>query len=208
VGTPLFIVNFFSFSVIEFYSFSAPWWQYAITGIWVAVFCSFLLMIVIDVKHFIIPNGLNLFLGLLGVFYTTLIAIFHESINLFYDSFFHHYGMIFSFTDNSIYSHIGGFFIGGLFFILLVVVTLGKGIGIGDVKLAFALGILLGWPDIAFATMLSFMVGGVISGIFVIFGKKHLKEHLPFAPFFVVGSCLVVFFGFPLLKGYFSIFGL
>lgn len=207
-GIPLFINNFFSFSTELFYSFRAPWWEYAVSGTWVAIFCIFLLMVVIDLKHFIIPNGLNLLLGVIGIFYSVLLFSLHSSLSLFYDSFIRHYALMFSFFQNIFYSHALGFLVGGLFFVVLVCITLGKGIGIGDVKLAFALGFLLGWPDIALATMLSFIIGGVVSGALVLFGKKNLKERIPFAPFFITGTMLVIFFGFQILQGYFSIFNL
>lgn len=207
-GIPLFINYFFHFSNTVFFSFTAPWWQYAISIIWVLIFCIFLLMVIVDLKHFIIPNGLNLSLGILGLCYVAVLYTAQDTLPLFYDSFVRHYAMMFSFVQNIAISHAVGFFVGGIFFVLLVLITFGRGIGIGDVKLAFALGILLGWPDILLATMLSFIIGGIISGGFVLFGKKHLKERVPFAPFFIAGVCLVVFFGHTIMGGYFSIFGL
>ncbi len=208
LGVPLFINYFFGFSNSVFFSLSAPWWQYAISLLWIVVFCIFLLMVIIDLKHFIIPNGLNLLLGVVGVLYTGLIFFVRDDLPLFYNSFIRHYAMIFSPTENFLYGHLFGFLAGGLFFILLVLFTLGRGIGIGDVKLALALGVLLGWPDIILATMLSFMIGGVVSGGLVLIQKKHLKEKVPFAPFFIVGVLLVIFFGYDLLRLYFSLFGL
>lgn len=207
-GIPLFINYFFGFSTILFYSMSAPWWHYMIALLWVIIFCIFLLITIIDLKHFIIPNGLNLLLGIFGALYMGLLFYVRNDIPLFYDSFIRHYAMIFSPFHNIIYAHLFGFLIGGMFFILLVLITLGRGIGIGDVKLALALGLLLGWPDIILSIMFSFIIGGVISGGLVLVGKKHLKEKVPFAPFFIVGTLLVVFFGYNILKSYFSVFGL
>jgi len=207
-GVPLFINFFFGFSNAIFFSFHGAWWEYTISGIWIVVFCIFLLMVLVDLKHFVIPNGLNLLLGVVGTLYAGLLYLIHDNLPLFYDSFFRHYAMMFSFFQNIFYAHLLGFLIGGLFFIVLVLITFGRGIGIGDVKLAFALGILLGWPDIIFAIMLSFIIGGLASGILVLFRKKHLKERVPFAPFFIFGTLLVVFFGFRILQGYFSIFNL
>jgi len=207
-GIPLFINYFFGFSNMSFYSLSAPWWQYLIALLWIIIFCIFLLITIIDLKHFIIPNGLNLLLGIFGLVYVGLLTLVRSDVSSFYDSFIRHYAMIFSPFQNIIYSHLFGFLIGGMFFVLLVLITFGRGIGIGDVKLALALGILLGWPDIVFAIMFSFMIGGVISGGLVVLGKRHLKEKVPFAPFFIVGTLLVVFFGFFILKSYFSVFDL
>jgi leader peptidase (prepilin peptidase)/N-methyltransferase len=207
-GIPLFINYFFGFSNMLFFSLSAPWWQYMIALLWIVIFCIFLLITIIDLKHFIIPNGLNLLLGIFGVLYMGLLLYIRNDIPLFYDSFIRHYAMIFSPFHNVVYAHLFGFLIGGMFFILLALITLGRGIGIGDVKLALALGILLGWPDIILSIMFSFIIGGVISGGLVLVGKRHLKEKVPFAPFFIVGTLLVVFFGYAILRSYFSVFGL
>ncbi len=207
-GIPFFINFFFGFSNTIFYSFQGIWWEYAISGIWIVVFCIFLLMVIVDSKHFIIPNGLNVLLGIVGVLYVGLLYLIDNNLPLFYDSFFRHYAMMFSFFQNIFYTHLLGFLIGGLFFVVLVLITFGRGIGIGDVKLGFALGILLGWPDIIFAIMFSFIVGGLVTGGLILFGKNHLKERVPFAPFFILGTLLVVFFGFKILQGYFSIFNL
>ncbi len=97
---------------------------------------------------------------------------------------------------------------GGLFFGFLVFISRGKGMGMGDVKLALSSGVVLGWPDIALATILSFLLGGLVGGILLIFGKKHIKDKLPFAPFFVFAVFLTVFLGHSIVSGYFGLFGI
>jgi prepilin signal peptidase PulO-like enzyme (type II secretory pathway) len=39
-------------------------------------------------------------------------------------------------------------------------------------------------------------------------GLKHMKDRVPFAPFFVLGFVLTFFFGSAIIKGYFGVFGL
>ncbi len=80
--------------------------------------------------------------------------------------------------------------------------------GMGDVKLAAATGLVLGWPDIALATLLSFVIGGLVGGVLLALGKKHIKDKLPFAPFFVLGVFLTVFLGHAIVGGYFGLFSL
>lgn len=80
--------------------------------------------------------------------------------------------------------------------------------GMGDVKLAFASGLVLGWPDIALATIVSFILGGLVGMFLLVSGKKHVKDKLPFAPFFAVGVFITIFLGHGMMGGYFGLFGI
>jgi len=55
--------------------------------------------------------------------------------------------------------------------------------GLGDVKLAFLMGLVLGWPNILFALFLAFSLGAVIGIILIVLGKKNIKSEIPFGPF-------------------------
>jgi len=87
----------------------------------------------------------------------------------------------------------------------LVALTLGRGMGMGDVKLMIALGVVFGWPEIIIVSILSFILGGIISIITLILKRKTMKSLLPFGPFIVISSFLVMFFGYEILKFYFYI---
>ncbi|OGH18631.1 MAG: hypothetical protein A3F31_01615 [Candidatus Levybacteria bacterium RIFCSPHIGHO2_12_FULL_38_12] len=88
-------------------------------------------------------------------------------------------------------SGIGSF----LFFLLLFVFTKGKGMGFGDVKFAFFMGLFLGFPKILIALYIAFLTGACISIILLIGGKKKLKSTIPFGPFLVIGTMVSMFFG-------------
>jgi len=61
-------------------------------------------------------------------------------------------------------------------------VTKGRGMGLGDVKLAIPLGIILGWPNIISFLFSAFMVGGLVATVLLILKKippnKTLKKRL------------------------------
>jgi len=84
-----------------------------------------------------------------------------------------------------------------LFFLILYLATGGRGMGFGDVKLVFWLGLFLGFPRIIPALYLSFLLGAVTGLILVISKKKRLfkGETIPFGPFLVSGSIISLFFG-------------
>lgn len=81
------------------------------------------------------------------------------------------------------------------FFLFLWLVTHGKGMGLGDVKLAFLMGLLLGFPNIIIASYLAFLTGAGVGVILILLGKKKLKEKIAFGPFLVTGTIIAYFFG-------------
>lgn len=208
-GVPLFLNSFYGVVNHAFFSFEVPYWYYGLVAVWVFVFCVFLLITAIDFRLFIIPNELTALLVLGGLALSGLSTFIEKGMILpFRTSFLEQYILVFPAFANSIWNHALGAAVGFLFFFALSLVTRGRGIGFGDVKLAFALGLIFGWPDIAIITMLSFIIGGLWSVGLMLIGAKKMKDRVPFAPFFVLGALLVFFFGAAIVKGYFGIFGL
>jgi len=92
-----------------------------------------------------------------------------------------------------------------LLFFGLWVLTKRKGIGFGDVKFVFPMGLLLGWPRILVGIMSAFIAGAAY-GIFVIIAqKKSLKTAVPFGPFLVFGTIFALLWGYPLAQWYFNL---
>lgn len=75
--------------------------------------------------------------------------------------------------------------------------------GLGDVKMMFAVGALLGWR----LTLLSIFLGafsGAVIGIFVIYRQKEkdFQAQIPFGIFLGIGSILSLLFGESLIRWY------
>lgn len=85
------------------------------------------------------------------------------------------------------------------FFFILWLVTRGRGMGFGDVKLAFLLGLLLGFPGIIIALYVAFLTGAVVGVILIIGGKKTLKTKVPFGPFLIFGFIIAWKWTLPIL---------
>lgn len=81
------------------------------------------------------------------------------------------------------------------FFWTLIIITKGKGMGGGDVKLGALIGLTLGFPLSLVALMLAFLLGAVIALILIFLGKKKFGQTIPFGPFLVLGSLVVLFWG-------------
>ena len=67
--------------------------------------------------------------------------------------------------------------------------------GLGDVKFAFFMGLLLGFPNIIVACYLAFLTGAVAGVILILLRKKNLKQHIAFGPFLVLGTVIALFYG-------------
>jgi leader peptidase (prepilin peptidase)/N-methyltransferase len=105
---------------------------------------------------------------------------------------------------------LGGLVGGGFLWLVGAVWKLLRGVdamGLGDVKMMFAVGALLGWR----LTLLSIFLGafsGAVIGIFVIYRQKEkdLQTQIPFGIFLGIGSILALLFGEQLIKWYVETF--
>jgi prepilin signal peptidase PulO-like enzyme (type II secretory pathway) len=190
--------------------FNAP---YFVISIWVFVFLTLLLMSVIDLRLQIIPDGLTAFLSVLALVLVGYFYFFIPSGEPFgrhavTGTFLGSYGLVFGFAlDPFIRAAIGASF-GLLFLGGLYVGTKGRGIGFGDVKLAGALGLLLGWPDILPTLLSAFILGSLVSVPLMVFRGKGMKTAVPFGPFIALGVAVIFFFGYDIVNAYFTLFGI
>ena len=74
--------------------------------------------------------------------------------------------------------------------------------GWGDVKLGSFLGLILGYPLILITIMSSVVVGAIYGLALMAFGKKKLKDPIPFGPFLVIGALIAIFAGRYILAWY------
>lgn len=79
-------------------------------------------------------------------------------------------------------------------FFLLWLFTKKRGMGLGDVKLSFVLGLLLGYPEIVMALYVAFLTGAFVGVILIIGGTKTLKSKIAFGPFLVIGAGAIILF--------------
>ncbi len=82
-----------------------------------------------------------------------------------------------------------------LFLLLVHLITKGKGMGLGDVKLALFAGTLLGWPFTYIWMFLAFLTGAVVGIILILIGKASFGKRIAFGPFLVFSLLIVLFFG-------------
>jgi leader peptidase (prepilin peptidase)/N-methyltransferase len=94
----------------------------------------------------------------------------------------------------------------GYFGLLLLVAVLARGgFGMGDVKLAFALGMFAAfrsWESLVVAVFGAFVLGGVASILLLLLTKASRKDAVPFGPWLVLGSWLGIASGDSLVEWY------
>jgi leader peptidase (prepilin peptidase)/N-methyltransferase len=121
-----------------------------------------------DFRERIIPDGAVLILFLLGA----ASAFFRQSIG-----------------KDFLAAAAFALFLGSLW-----LVSRGRWIGFGDVKLMSTLALLVGFPSSLAAVLFSFWTGGIAGAILFALGLKSLKSEIPFGPFILAGSLLAFFF--------------
>ncbi len=154
------------------------------------VSCFLLVIFVYDLKHYIIPDKV--------IFPAIIIALIYNLFQLFTTRY------PLSTVLNNLYAAFGA----AAFFLAIVLVSRGKWMGLGDVKLAFFMGFLLGFPNILVALFLAFLIGAIIGVGLILAKRKHLKSELPFGPFLVTGTFIALFWGQAIAYWYLNLFHL
>lgn len=130
---------------------------------------------VIDWRTYEIPAGLNVTILVLGVIQCAL-----------------------DYKNWSLYL-IGMVSVSGFLF-LLFLLTRGRGIGGGDIKLMFAAGLLLGWQKIILALMIGCIIGSIIH--LIIMKVTDRGRMLAFGPYLSAGIYIAMLFGDPMITWY------
>ncbi len=135
---------------------------------------------VFDIKHMILPD------------FSTGILIVVTVIRLIILGFGGNFGQV----ELSLVSAAGG----AGFLLVLYWLTKGKGMGMGDVKLAVFMGLWLGWPKIVVAFYVAFVVGAVVGGVLMLVKKLKRKSLIAFGPFLILGTLVAWWWGEKIIK--------
>lgn len=88
----------------------------------------------------------------------------------------------------------------GIFLLLIHLATLGRGMGLGDTKLALAVGVILGFPLSVVWMFTSFILGSVLGIILIAARAAKFKQEIAFGPFLIVGFFITALFGNKILS--------
>ena len=96
--------------------------------------------------------------------------------------------------------------IGGSFFLSQFIISRGKWIGGGDIRLGLLMGLALGWPMILTALYIAYISGSVIGIYLLIFKKKEWSSKIPFGVFLTTATVISLFWGEALVGWYWGMF--
>lgn len=149
-------------------------------GLYCVLYSMLMVLSVIDWRTYIIPNGINLVIFLLGI--VRVLTDLHNWLG-----------------------YLIGMLAVSLVFLGLHVATGGNGLGMGDVKLVAAAGLLIGWQNMLLAVIIGSLSGAVIHSIRM---KGGAGKKLAFGPYLAAGIWIAALFGQPLINAYLGLFGL
>lgn len=138
------------------------------SGFWCFLASALLVLSVIDYRTLEIPLGVNVFILGLGVL--------HVAVNL---------------SDWKRY--VIGFFTASLFLLFCFILTKGRGIGGGDIKLMAVAGLCLGWENILLALVVGCVVGSVIQCAVIAVTKNKTKFAM--GPYLSIGIFAAMLWG-------------
>ncbi|RTE01422.1 prepilin peptidase [Paenibacillus whitsoniae] len=90
--------------------------------------------------------------------------------------------------------------------VLIALVTRG-GMGMGDAKLLFVCGIVLGWSHILIAFVLACLLGSLLGGVLLLSGIIKRKQPIPFGPYLAAGVLIAYGYGSDLIQVYLNLLG-
>ena len=157
--------------IYSVYGISIP--GFLITGVAVGV----IILVVTDLEHYIIPDQIQIWLGMLGIIYVLNLNV--PVVPAFIGAF-------------------AGFAFGYILCVGYPMLRGIEGLGFGDVKFFAVAGIWLGWKDLIPFFILSGVLGVVLALIWRALGRG---KYFPFGP--ALGISLLLFLVYPEMRLWF-----
>lgn len=164
------LIYYIEWTVLSSYS------SYIIFALVLLILYGLIILALYDIKWYILPTQIIYFLFSLGIIYQIL-------------------NIKFGTNPSSLIEIVLGTIIGGGIFYLLYVISSGRWIGGGDVRLGFLLGFLLG--SLTNSILLIFfasVIGTIISLLLILFKRTTIKSMIPFGPFLIVSYVIIQLF--------------
>jgi len=140
----------------------------SVASVAICVLGAFLVaMTFIDLDHLLIPDSLAYSAGAVGI--------------------------VFAVAERTVVPAIEGLAVFAALLGAIYLATRGAGLGLGDVKMAGAIGLFIGFPTALAAAIGSFVVGALLAIPVLAAGRRGRKEALPFGPFMVLATLVAAY---------------
>jgi len=97
-----------------------------------------------------------------------------------------------------------GVIIGAGFFLAQYIISSGKWIGGGDIRLGAVMGVMLGWKLVILALFLAYTIGAVVSLGLIAMKVKKFSSKIPFGTFLSLATVISLLFGEKIVEVYMS----
>lgn len=160
-------------------------WAYINLGIWLVVGIGLIILFAYDSRWYLLPDKIVFpLIGLAGVHALLQVAFASDKLVAVYDI------------------ALAATILSGIYYILYVI-SQGKWIGFGDIKLGLVLALMLGQWELAF---LALFLANIIGCLVVLPGlatkKLSRTSHVPFGPMLIAAYFIVGVFGYSVLEWY------
>jgi len=158
-------------------------------GLWLVYLILLVALVVYDLRWMLLPDKLVFVLIALG---------------------FVDVGLRLSVANNlTIISYVQQIILGALvfggFYGFLYVISKGRWVGLGDVKLGLFIGTVLGWQQGFVALLLANIIGLVVVAPGLAARRLSMRSRIPFGPFLIAAFIITGLFGSSILSWYFSL---
>jgi prepilin signal peptidase PulO-like enzyme (type II secretory pathway) len=152
--------------------------------VWLGFLTMFMALTVYDLRWYLLPDRIVYPLMVVAAAETVILALYGHDLSVLVNA------------------ALGALIISGIFYTLFQL-SAGTWIGGGDVKLAVVLGLWAGTPLKALLLMfLSSVIGTVFALPLLMRGKQALKLKVPYGPFLIAATVVVVLWGQQLVDWY------
>lgn len=153
---------------------------------WLVLFAALLAISIIDLEHYIVPNRILIPLTAAAVPLLAL-AVLGD--------------------DAGVADFVRGLLGGAIGLTVMFILNLisPRGMGMGDVKMSFPLGLylgFLGWGELVLGFFSAFLLGALVGVALIALKRRGRKDAVPFGPFLAAGTVIAALWGEPILRWY------
>jgi len=152
-----------------------------------------------DLDTFLVDDRILIFLLVIGIIFNVL--IYFQKLSPLDFSYIFNYFLPFPFYLQNLFSA----FLFSSFLFLFYLLTKGEGLGFGDVKTIFVIGLFFKPGDMSLILVFSSFLGSLY-GIYLLIKNKKFKIPIPFVPFMFLGIVSLFIFGKILTFNFFNIY--
>jgi leader peptidase (prepilin peptidase)/N-methyltransferase len=162
------------------------WYQLAHFGLWLLFMVILAALFLYDLRWYLLPDKLTYPLIVFGLIDALIRVMLIQHLRGF----------------DVVLELVYGFLSVGGFYGLLYVVSRGRWVGFGDVKLGVFMGLVLGWQAGILAVVLANFIGTLVIIPGLVARKLTRTSRIPFGPFLILGFILAGLFGAGLITWY------